>query len=149
MRHRIEHLGLPDQAQLAEAARLGVISVPQSIFLLEFGRNFRTALPDHLLARAYPIRAMLDAGLTVALSSDAPVVENDNPLQGMRPAVDRLDDGGSPIAPDQAITVPEALFGYTMGGAIASGDEDNRGSLEPGKWADFAVLSGNPLPRPR
>jgi hypothetical protein len=145
VRHRIEHLGLPDQAQLAEAARLGVISVPQSIFLLELGRNFQTALPDHLLARAYPIRAMLDAGLIVALSSDAPVVENDNPLQGMGSAVDRLDDGGSPIAPDQAITVQESLFGYTMGGAIASGDENNRGSLEPGKWADLAVLSGNPL----
>ncbi|MEK7380237.1 MAG: amidohydrolase family protein, partial [Gemmatimonadota bacterium] len=54
-------------------------------------------------------------------------------------------DGGRPIAPDQAITVQEALFGYTMGGAMASGDENNRGSLEPGKWADLAVLSGNPL----
>ena len=147
-RHRIEHFGLPDPAQLAEAARLGVISVPQSIFLLELGRNFRTALPDQLLARAYPIRAMLDAGLTVALSSDAPVVVDDNPLQGMKSAIDRLDDGGEPIAADQAISAREALYGYTMAGAIASGDENNRGSLEVGKWADFAVLSGDPLAVP-
>ena len=54
-------------------------------------------------------------------------------------------DLGHPIAPDQAISAAEALYGYTMGGAIASGDADNRGSVEPGKWADLAVLSGNPL----
>lgn len=41
--------------------------------------------------------------------------------------------------------VPEALYGFTMGGAIASGDADNRGSISPGKWADLALLSENPL----
>ena len=49
------------------------------------------------------------------------------------------------IAPAQAITTAEALYAYTMGGAIATGDEGNRGSIEAGKWADFAVLSENPL----
>jgi len=148
MRHRIEHLGLPNGGQLARAARLSVIAVPQAIFLHELGRNFRQYLPDRLLARAYPIRSMLDAGLTVALSSDAPVVENDDPLQGIRSAADRRDDTGEPLAAEQAITVEEALAAYTLGGAIASGDEENRGSLAPGKWADFAVLSGNPLTTP-
>ena len=50
-----------------------------------------------------------------------------------------------PIAADQSITVREALYAYTMGGAVASGDECDRGSLEVGKWADLAVVSGNPL----
>jgi predicted amidohydrolase YtcJ len=146
--HRIEHLGLPDPAHLARAARLGVIAVPQAAFLPALGRNFRQHLPDALLARAYPLRAMLDAGLTVALSSDAPVVEDDNPLTGIRAAVDRCDDAGDAIAPDQAITAEEALRAYTAAGAIASGDEDNRGSLAPGRWADFAVLSADPLATP-
>ena len=88
---------------------------------------------------------MLDAGVTVALSSDAPVVKDDNPLVGMRAAVVRRDSDGEPIAADQAITVTEALRAYTVGGAIASGDESNRGTIEPGKWADLAVLSANPL----
>jgi predicted amidohydrolase YtcJ len=35
-----------------------------------------------------------------------------------------------------------------MGGAILSGDEDNRGSITPGKWADLVVLSGDPLTTP-
>jgi hypothetical protein len=144
----MEHLGLPSEEQLARAARLGVIAVPQSVFIHALGRNFRAYLGDAFLSRTYPLRSMLDAGLTVALSSDAPVVEDDSPFRGIQSAVDRLDDEGVAIAAGEAISAAEALFAYTMGGAIASGDEANRGSLEAGKWADFAVLSGNPLTTP-
>lgn len=143
--HRIEHLGLPDATQLARAARLGVIAAPQTVFLHALGRNFRHYLPDDFLARCYPVRAMLDAGLPVALSSDAPVVEDDNPLLGMAVAQTRRDQDGHPIARDQAITASEALYAYTMGGAVATGDDGNRGSIEPGRWADLAVLSDDPL----
>jgi predicted amidohydrolase YtcJ len=143
--HRIEHFGLPTATHLARAARLKVIAAPQTIFIKTFGRNFRSYLPESLLPRTYPIRAMLDAGVRIALSSDAPVVEEDNPLTGMMAAVTRIDEEGELIAPREAITAAEALMAYTMGGAVASGDETNRGSVEEGKWADFAVLSGNPL----
>ena len=146
--HRIEHLGLPSAAQLARAARLGVIAVPQSIFIHSLGRNFREYLPDALLPRCYPIRAMLDAGVRVALSSDAPVVENDNPLAGMTAAITRRDRDGHLIAPAQAITAAEALAGYTAGGAAAVGLDDALGAIAPGMWADLAVLSGNPLTTP-
>ena len=122
-----------------------MIAAPQTIFIHALGRNFRHYLPDAFLPRTYPIRAMLDAGVRVALSSDAPVVEDDNPLVGMTAAVTRRDDEGETIAPEQAITAAEALYAYTMGGAVASGDEANRGSIEAGKWADLAVLSRNPL----
>ena len=93
-RHRIEHFGLPDATQLARASRLGVIAAPQTIFIHSLGRNFRNYLPDAFLPRTYPIRAMLDAGVCVALSSDAPVVEDDNPFLGMMAAVTRLDNEG-------------------------------------------------------
>ena len=143
--HRIEHFGLPSGAQLARAAALGVIAAPQTIFIHSLGRNFRAYLPDAFLPRTYPIRAMVDAGVRLALSSDAPVVEDDNPLVGMMAAVTRRDNEGQLIAPEQAITIDEALAGYTTGWAVATGDESNRGSIEPGKWADLAVLSDNPL----
>ncbi len=148
LRHRIEHLGLPDADHLARCRALGVIAVPQTIFLQALGLTYRRYLPDAFYPRCYPVRAMLDAGLTVALSSDAPVVADDNPLRGMQAAIDRRDGSGAPIAPEQAISPFEALYAYTMGGAIASGDHDNRGSLTPGKWADLAVLSGDPLHTP-
>jgi predicted amidohydrolase YtcJ len=145
-RHRLEHFGLPHPDQLARAASLGAIAVPQAVFIRSLGKNFRRYLPDALLARAYPIREMIDAGLVTALSSDAPVVADDSPLLGIQAAVLRLDDEGVCISPEQAISVEEALYAYTMGGALASGDEANRGSLSPGKWADMAVLSSDPRP---
>jgi predicted amidohydrolase YtcJ len=148
LRHRIEHLGLPSADHLRRCAVMGVIAVPQTVFLPALGTSFRRYLPDDFIPRCYPVRAMLDAGLTVALSSDAPVVPDDNPLLGLKAAVVRLDPDGQPLAPEQAITAREALYAYTMGGAIASGDAEDRGSLTPGKWADLAVLSGDPLAVP-
>ncbi len=139
-RRRIEHFGLPDAALLSRAARLEIRVVPQPVFLHSLGRNFRQYLPESFLARTYPLRSMLEAGLAVALSSDAPVVSDDNPLLGIRAAIRR--EG---IAPEQAVSAAEALYAYTMGGADASGDQGNRGSLALGKWADLVVLSDNPL----
>jgi predicted amidohydrolase YtcJ len=143
--HRIEHFGLPTQQHLQRAAALGVISVPQSIFISKLGRNFREVLPESFLPRTYPIRAMLAAGLTVALSSDSPVVEDDNPLSGMQAAILRIDNGGQALAPEQSITIAEALYAYTMAGAIAAGDAKNTGTIEAGKRADLVVLNADPL----
>jgi predicted amidohydrolase YtcJ len=148
LHHRIEHLGLPSAEHLRRCKAINVIAVPQTVFLQALGASFRRYLPDDYVPRCYPVRAMLDAGLTVALSSDAPVVPDDNPILGMKAAIDRLDPNGEAIAADQAISAVEALYGYTMGGAIASGDADNRGSLTLGKWADLAILSGDPLNTP-
>jgi predicted amidohydrolase YtcJ len=143
--HRVEHFGLPSRDQLRRAARMGVISVPQAIFIHALGGNFLQMLPDEFVSRTYPIRAMLDAGLTVALSSDAPVVEDDNPLMGMAAAITRRSKDGRLIAPEQAITAQEALYAYSMGGAIAAGQSAIRGSIKPGKLADVTVLSADPL----
>ncbi len=145
LRHRIEHLGLPSAGQLARARALDVIAVPQTIFIYALGGTFRRYLPDDYFPRCYPVRAMLDTGLTVALSSDAPVVADDNPLLGIKAALDRLDSSDQSIAPEQAISAREAVYAYTMGGAIASGDNANRGSLTPGKWADMVLLDADPL----
>jgi predicted amidohydrolase YtcJ len=144
LKHRIEHFGLPSPDQLKRAAKIGVISVPQAIFIRTFGPNFVQMLPDGFIPRTYPIRGMLDAGLTVALSSDAPVVDNESPFAGMNAGITRRSKDGTLISPEQAITNEEAFYGYTMGGAIAAGDA-RLGSIEPGKWADVAVLTGDPL----
>jgi predicted amidohydrolase YtcJ len=146
--HRLEHFGLPDGAQIERARRVGAIAAPQSVFLHALGMNFRRYLDDGYLARTYPLRSMLRGGLIVALGSDAPVVPEDHPLLGIQAAVTRKDREGVVIAPSEAITAEEALYAYTMGGAIASGDAANRGSLTAGKWADLAVLDRNPCELP-
>lgn len=141
---RIEHFGLPNASQLARAKGVGATVVPQSVFIHSLGPNFRHHLTDEYLTRCYPIRSMLDAGLVVALSSDAPVVPDDNPFLGIQAAVTRRDLDGVLIAEAEAVSVEEALYAYTMGGALASGDGDNRGSLSTGKWADLVVVDRDP-----
>ncbi|WP_425144750.1 amidohydrolase [Deinococcus sp.] len=141
-RHRIEHFGLPSADHLRRAADLGVHAVPQAIFLHELRGNFERYLPPEFLPRTYPLRSMLDAGLNVALSSDGPVVRELRPLVGLQAAVQQ------PMTPGQQLTPLEALRAYTLGGAHAQGDSDNRGSLEVGTWADLSVLAADPLTHP-
>jgi hypothetical protein len=148
LRHRIEHLALPTRDHLRRAAAIGVMAATQTVFLPAMGATYRRYMPDVYVPHAYGVRDMLDAGITVALSTDAPVVPDDNPFIGLKAAVDRKDHEGNPIGAQQSITPYEALYAYTMGGAILSGDEDNRGSIRPGKWADLAILSGDPLTTP-
>jgi len=145
LRHRIEHLALPTKDHLRRLAAIGAMTATQTVFLPAFGAAFRRYMPDVYVPHAYGVRDMLDAGIVVALSTDAPVVPDDNPLIGIKAAVDRLDHEGKPFGADQAITPYEALYAYTMGGALLSGDEANRGSITPGKWADLVILSGDPL----
>jgi predicted amidohydrolase YtcJ len=142
--HRMEHAGLPSHSQLRRMSRAGVMVVTQPIFLDELGANFRSFVPDSLSERVYPIREMLDAGLAVAFSSDAPVVVDDSPLAGIQAAVLRRTREGDCILPHQAITATEALHAYTAGAAMVAGEGDTRGSMKPGCWADFALLSEDP-----
>jgi len=142
--NRIEHLGLASRAQLARMATLGAIAVTQPIFLDELGANFKAYVPDALMPQVYPIRDMLNAGLTVAFSSDAPVVKNDAPLKGVEAAVLRRTSEGECILPEQSITVEQALYAYTAAAAAAACEAETRGSIQPGRWADFAVLSADP-----
>lgn len=148
LHHRIEHLALPDPEHLERAAKIGVHIATQPVFLPTMGATYRRYMPEQFYSRAYGIRDMLDAGLTVALSTDAPVSPDVNPLRGIKAAIDRLDHAGNPLAEHQAITPEEALYGYTMGGAILSGDDATMGSITPGKWADLVILSDDPLDTP-
>ncbi|MCC7246742.1 MAG: amidohydrolase [Saprospiraceae bacterium] len=148
LRHRIEHLGLPESEHLKRMAALGIFCVSQPIFLWELGANFRQYLDADYLSRTYPYRSVLDAGVSLAFSSDAPVVRNFNPLTGIRNAIERCDMTGHAIAPDESISVREAFHAYTLGAAQANGYEKHTGSLEPGKLADMMILDRNPLETP-
>lgn len=148
LRHRIEHLALPTDDHLARCRQLDVMIATQAVFLPAMGATYRRYMPEIFYDRAYGARMMLDAGLTVALSTDAPVVPDVNPLLGLKAAIDRHDHAGEPLGAQQAISPQEALYAYTMAGAILSGDAHNRGSISPGKWADLVVLHADPLTTP-
>ncbi len=145
LHHRIEHLALPTDDHLARCAQLGVTVATQTVFLPAMGATFRRYMPERFYPRAYGVRKMLDAGLSVALSTDAPVVPDANPLIGLKAAIDRYDHLGNVLGQEQGISNFEAIYAYTMGGAILSGDEQKIGSITPGKLADLVILSGDPL----
>ncbi|MDW8426009.1 MAG: amidohydrolase [Meiothermus sp.] len=136
-RHRLEHFGLAGPEHLAKARELGIIAVPQPVFLRELRANYERYVPEEWLCRCFNLRAMFEAGLTVAFSSDGPVVRQVAPLDGLQAAL------LEPLCPGNQVNLAQALWAYTVGGAIAQGDEDNRGSLEVGRWADFVVLQGD------
>jgi predicted amidohydrolase YtcJ len=142
-RHRIEHGGAMYPALAARAAHLGIPVASQPGFLSGLGDGFAEAFGGQA-HQLYAFRSWQRAGITVAGSSDAPVITPD-PLTGIRDAIMRRTAAGQVIGPDERLTARAALALYTAGSAYAMHRETEIGSLEPGKLADFAVLDGNPL----
>lgn len=142
-RHRIEHCGILRPDLIERIARLGVIPVGQPPFIAEFGDGFLEHLSPERSRLTYPLRSLLDAGIPVAGSSDSPV-SSYQPLIGIQAAVTERTMTGRPFAPEEALTVEEALGIYTGNAAHAAFDEHIKGSVTPGKYADFAVLGQDP-----
>jgi hypothetical protein len=80
-------------------------------------------------------------------SSDRPVVPG-NPLLGIYSAVTRKTEKGQVMVPEERVSVMDAIRVYTINGAFASFEEKIKGSIEPGKLADFVILSEDPLSIP-
>lgn len=142
-RHRIEHCGVVRPDLISRIRELGVIPVSQPPFITEFGDGFLRHLGHERCQLTYPLRAFLDAGVPVAGSSDSPV-SSYAPLVGIQAAVTETTADGAAFAPGQRLTVEEAIRMYTSSAAYASFDEDDKGTLEPGKLADLVVLARNP-----
>jgi hypothetical protein len=142
-RHRIEHGGAMYPPLAAQAAGLGIILVSQPGFLSALGDGFAEAFPDHR-DQLYAFGSWRRAGITVAGSSDAPVITAD-PLVGIRDAMLRRTGEGRVLGPGERLSARHALALYTTQAAFAMHREREIGSLEPGKLADFAVLDRNPL----
>jgi len=142
-RHRIEHGGAMYPPLAARAAALGIVVVSQPGFMSTLGDGFAEAFGDHS-DQLYAFASWQRAGVTVAGSSDAPVITPD-PRLGLRDAVLRRTGAGRVLGPAERLPVRDALALYTTRAAFASHREREAGSLEVGKRADFVVLEENPL----
>ena len=145
-RPRVEHLVSLDRAQAARLAASGAVGVVQPAYVTLLGDEWE-AMPTPRRLSTVPLRTLLDAGMELAGSSDAPIAPF-SPLLGMQAAVTRRTSGGLEHQPEQAITPLEALKLWTSGAALAANLADRAGRLRPGMAADLVVLSDNPLQTP-
>lgn len=138
-RHRIEHCEVPTDDQMARMARSGIIAALQPAFfpyLMANMDDYERRLGPERVRRIQPYRMLLDAGVRMCGGSDCPITPY-APLEGVQAAVLH------PVETER-LTVLEALRLFTIDAAYAGFDDDRRGSVEPGKVADFAVLRDDP-----
>jgi len=146
-RHRIEHAGNNEAGpttveQLERMKRLGVIPVPTGAWIYLGHSAFKTQADVPFI-----YRTMLDHGLRPPGTSDSlgSMPESTNPFFSMWAMVTRETRDGTLNAPQEAITIKEAIHGYTIDGAYSGFEEKIKGSIEVGKLADLIVVSADPL----
>ena len=143
-RHRIEHVTLSTSEAHKRMRDLGVIASVSSSFIPHAGDYFLREFKKHL-DLFVATRSILDQGVAVNLNSDYPTTSWAAPQMSMAGAVNRLTQSNRVAVAEQAITIAEALRACTMGGAYSGFEESDKGSLEPGKRADLAVWTQDPL----
>ncbi|HEX5432856.1 MAG TPA: amidohydrolase, partial [Candidatus Angelobacter sp.] len=142
-RWRIEHSQTVAEKDFARYARLGVVASVQPYHAIDDGRWAEKRIGPQRIQRSYAYRTFLDNGVRLAFGTDWPVAPL-SPMWTIYAAVTRATlDGKNPDGwiPEQKLTVAEAVEAYTMGSAYAEFQEDQKGSITPGKLADFVVLS--------
>jgi predicted amidohydrolase YtcJ len=145
-RYRIEHFQHPTREAIAAAADSGIIASMQPYHAIDDGRWAEKRIGPDRVRTTYAFRSILDAGGILTFGSDWPVAPL-SPLEGVYAAVTRRTiDGANPDGwvPEERITVEEALIAYTAANAYAGFEEDETGTLEVGKRADFVLLSADP-----
>ncbi len=143
LRHHIVHAGnlTPSQIDLVKAMNLYIVS--QANFFSLLGDGFMEAYGPERSQELYRFKTFLKRGIRLSLSSDCPVADP-NPLIGMRDAVCRRTHAGEEFGSAECLTAGQALSLYTREAAYFSFEENDRGTLKAGKFADLVVLDKDP-----
>jgi predicted amidohydrolase YtcJ len=137
------HISLLSPRDIERIVRMGlVLTSHTNSNIYRRGHTMQAQLPPERHGENTPLRDLIDAGVKVALITDNVPISLFGPVWQ---SVARLSRTNVRIAPQQAITRAEALRCATENGAYLTFDEDKKGALEPGKLADLAVLSADPL----
>src|SRR5262249_47926637 len=125
-------------------ARMGlVVTSHTNRYIFKEAHLLQKKLPPERHREITPMRDLINAGVTVGLVTDNVPVSLFWPIWEVVSRLNRVTN--EPVAPEQALTRGEALRCATVNNAYLTFDEAKKGSLEPGKLADLAVLSGDPL----
>ena len=144
-RHRIEHCQMAREDQLDRMAEAGVLASFFVKHVYYWGDRHRDRFLGQARAqRIDPLASAQRAGIRFGLHSDTPVVPVP-PLEGIWCAVERETRDGLRLGDEQRVDVATALAGYTSQAAHLGFEEQDKGTLEPGRLADVAVLSHDPM----
>ncbi len=141
-RHRIEHCSVVTEEILKRIKKLGLVVAPHS-YILEHGETME-AYGEARWNWMHADRLMIDMGIPIAGNSDSPVSPADPLLRMQSMVTRRCETNGKVYGAKLRTTAEQALTAWTRGGAFASFEEANRGSLEKGKQADFLILANDP-----
>ncbi|RLA29052.1 MAG: amidohydrolase [Gammaproteobacteria bacterium] len=137
-RHYLNHFTvMPSGEAMDKMAEYDIAITQQPNFTYTLDGRYSEYLDGDRLQHNNPLRTPMDHGIHVAISSDILPI---GPMVGIYAAVTRKGMSGNVYGADEALTVMEALRGYTLYGAYLTFEEDEKGSLEPGKLADMIVL---------
>lgn len=143
-RHRIEHCQMVTETQLDRMAETGILASFFIKHLYYWGDRHRDRfLGAERASRLNPLASAQAHGIAYGLHSDTPVVPV-SPMEGVWCAVRRMTGDGRELGPEQRVDVETALRGYTSQAAHLAFEENDKGSLTPGRLADIAVLSKDP-----
>ena len=145
-RWTLMHVFLPREDALARMKRLGLYATVQD-HPVKLGHNMIRYWGEERAARSIPVRTLLARGIPTGAGTDAPVVDW-NPFESIWWMTTRKVFAQGKVrvlGPEEAVDRETALRLYTAGSARNSFMESSLGSLEPGKLADLAVLSADPL----
>ena len=146
-RFRIEHAQHVRRQDIMRFSKIGVIASVQPTHAIEDGVWAIKRIGSERIKDTHPYKSFLDNGVKVCFGTDWPVVTVD-PLLTLYSAVTRRTvDGKNPDGwiPEQKISIDEAIKCYTLNSAYAEFEENEKGSIQPGKYADFVVLSDDLL----
>lgn len=145
-RFRLEHCTVINDDLVRRIRALGAIPTPFSTYAYYHGEKMREYGPERL-NHMFALRTFLDNGIRATQASDYPPGPFE-PMMALQSETTRTDMKGNVWGPAQKITLEEAIRVGTMNGAYASYEENVKGSIEPGKYADLVVLGRDPWKEP-
>ena len=145
LRWRIEHAQHIDPEDIPRFGQLGVIASIQAVHGTSDGPWIPSRLGDERAkSTSQPWRTLFDTGAVITNGTDVPV-ERIDPIASYYSSVTRIMNNGDAFYPEHKMTREEGLETYTINNAYAAFEEDIKGTLSPGKYADFIILSNNLL----